>query len=388
MSPETYGDIPDTFPSKEFIPLGEHLFRLFRELGHEYFVGKTSHSDVPFFDGVSEFIADKFKIAVETAKKVMSGQIQTKDMENVLTTWFFPPVTFVRSDLQMGSTKLMYGSSTDITFVVVNDATYEIQYLVNGHMEEGVPVDYWYILQGQDDDVLDRRHLRLGHKLREIPKKTKDFTKSGFRILEIMRDIRNERTPQFSHSMYTMAMLWTSAAMNLFMGPSSWGTLSELWDFVNANKVYGRSDHYVCYVPWPPVIKLLLAMGRPEFTIRLAGLLTSHHLFINGMEPRMKSFVKEILPELWDNLVTNFKVAGVPTPRMTLGCHAPKLQEKKTYKNEEFDWNYPEGTRIKPFDWGITESEVFDGIYTDITHETPAEPIYGKEHVISTGIGK
>ena len=60
---------------------------------------------------------------------------------------------------------------------------------------------------------------------------------------------------------------------------------------------------------------------------------------------------------------------------------------KKKFKNEEFDWIYPEGTRIKPFEWDLAEEDVFSGIFTDITHKTPAKKFYGKEHIISTGIG-
>lgn len=380
----SFGDIPDTFPTKYYVPLGERIYKLFGELGHEYFTEKTTSSDVPFFESAAEFLSEKFKIAVETAKKVMSGQIA--EPENSMTTWFFPPVIHVRSDLQMGSTKLIYGNSTDITFVVINDSNHEVELLINGHMEDGVPVDYWYILG--DDEVFDRRHLKLGIKLRDIPKKTKDMTKAGYRVLDILQDVRNERTPQFANAAYSMAMLWVSAAVNLFVEPSGWNSLAEIWDGVNAKRVYGRPDAYFCYVPWPPILNLLFGMGRPEFTIRLTGLLTSHNLLINGFEPRMIQFYKEITPELWDILVRDMKGEGVPTPRMTLGCKPPDLKEKKVWKNEEFDFIYPSGAFIKPGEWGFSDEELFQGIQTDITHETPSEPLYGKEHIVSKGIGK
>ncbi len=384
MSPYSYGDIPDDFPSKVFTPLGEHLFKLFKEFGHEYFIGKTTTSEVGFFSKASEFLSEKFKTAVNTAKKVISGEIQHP--ENVLTTWFFPPVMYVRSDLQMGSTKLIYGNSTDITFICINDANYEPELLINGHMEDGVPVDYWYILG--EDEVFERRHIKYGTRLREIPSKTKDFVKGGFQILDILKDVRNERSPQWSDSAYSMCMLWITGAINMFVEPSSWNALAEIWDGVNAKKIYGRPDYFYCYVPWPPVMNLLFAMGRPEFTMRLTGLLTNHQLFVNGFEPEMINFYKDVVPEVWDWLINNMKESGVPTPRQTLGCTPPDLKDKKKFKNLEFDWIYPEGARVKPFEWDLADEEVFSGIFTDISHETPAEQFYGKEHIVSKGIGE
>ncbi len=380
----TYGDIPEDFPSKSLIPLGEHLWRLFQELGHEYWTEKTTDPEVKFMNSGSEFMHEKFKIAVDSAKKVMSGEI--KDPENVLTTWFFPPVLYVRSDLQMGSTKLIYGESTDITFIVLNDANYELEMLINGHMEDGVPVDYWYLYS--DDEVFERRHIKRGLRLREIPKNTKNFTKAGFYILDVLKDIRNERSPQWANSAYSMCMVWFSAAINLFSEPSSWSSLAGIWDGIVAQKVYGRPIPWFCYVPWPPIFNVLTTMGRPEWTMKLAGLLTSHRLFINGFEPKMQEFFREEVPEFWDFLIKTWKERGVTTPRQTLGCTPPDLKNKKKFKKEEFDWVYPKGTRVMPYEWGLTEDEVLNGIYTDITHKTPSQEFYGKEHITNIGIGR
>ncbi|MFX0134249.1 MAG: hypothetical protein ACFFDN_11455 [Candidatus Hodarchaeota archaeon] len=383
MSPYTYGDIPDDFVTKGFVPLGEHIYKLFLELGHDYFTEVTSSSEISFFSEAAEIISEKFKIAVESAKKVISGEIQNP--EKVLSTWFFPPVMYVRSDLQMGTTKLIYGNSTDITFICINDTTFQPELLINGHMEDGVPVDYWYILG--EDEVFERRHMKLGMKLREIPEKTKDFVKGGFRMLDVLRDVRNERSPQWGDAAYSMCMLWISGAINMFVEPSSWNALAQIWDGVNAKKIYGRPDHFFCYVPWPPILNVLFAMGRPEWTMRLTGLTTSHRLFVNGFEPHMMNFYKEKVPEVWEWLIRNMMENGVPTPRMTLGCLPPDLKNKKKFKRHEFNWIYPEGPRVMPYEWNFTDDEVFGGIFTDITHETPSEPFYGEEHIISRGIG-
>ncbi|MFX1450576.1 MAG: hypothetical protein ACFFCM_07025, partial [Promethearchaeota archaeon] len=142
------------------------------------------------------------------------------------------------------------------------------------------------------------------------------------------------------------------------------------------------------YIPYPPILKMLLSMGRPEFMIRIEGLLSHNRLFIHAFEPEHWEFMKNIAPEALDWCIVKLREQGVPTPRQSLGCKVPSLKDKKTYQNEEFEFMYPQGTRIMPFDWDLTEEEAFSGIYTDISHETPSEPAYGKEHVVSMGVGE
>ena len=381
MPKYTYGDIPDTFPGKVYLPIGENILYHFLELGYDKINDLVNNPEVAFFKNVVEFINEKFKIAVQSAKKVISGEI--KDPKNVITTWFFPPVIYVRSDLQVGSTKLLYGDSTDVTFVCVNDFNFEPELLINGHMEDGIPVDYWAILG--DDEVFSRRHLKLGMKMREVPKKTKNFTKSADRLLDILRDVRNERTPQWSESNYIICMFWICGSANIFNEPSSWNGLAACYDGVNAKKLYGRPDSYFLFHPWPPLAQIMFMMDRPDFCARMTGLLTAHKLLILGFEPKMIQFFRENVPEIFEVTIRKIKELGVVTPRMTMGCQPPT---KKMLKDGEFDWIYPEGARVMPYEWGLTDDEVFGGIYTDIDHETPEESFYGKEHIITMGMGR
>lgn len=384
MSEHTYGEIPDDVVTKRFVPLAENLYSIFKELGWDYFYDEFTAKGTEFFEKVPDFLSDKFQRAVTTAKKVIDGSIP--DPENFFTTFFFPPVLYVRTDLQMGGTKLIYGNSTDITFIVMNDMNYELELLINAHMEDGIPVDYWFIKKG--DEVFDRRHMKLGYKLSEIPEKSKDFLKSGLRIMDILKDVRNERSPQWADSAYSMAMNWAGGSTNMFLEFSSYNVLGQLWDGVNAKKQYGMPDMYFGYIPYPPILKMLLSMGRPEFMIRIEGLLSHNRLFIHAFEPEHYEYMKFISPEALDWCIRKLKEQGVPTPRQSLGCKVPNLKDKKTFKKEEFDFIYPEGPRIMPFEWGLTDEEAFYGIHTDITHETPSEPVYGKEHVVSIGVGK
>jgi hypothetical protein len=376
-----YSDIPDTVPSKCYIPLGEKFWGLVRELGWQYFENKFNK--VEFFTNVGEFFREKFHTSVRTAKQILDGKIKNPD--KVFTTSFFPPVLYIRSDLQFGTAKLIYGDSVDVTFVILNDTTHEIDLLINGHIEEGIQNDFWIL--NRDHEIFDQKHEKLGVKFREIPKNVKNFTKSGFYIMDILREFRNKRTLQWSWSAYIVSLAWVSAAFNMLLEFSNYNTVGTLWDVVNAPRVYGMPDYYGCYVPWPPLLISMLHLNRPNFINRFSGLIAKHHLFINALEPKHMTFDKEVIPEVWELMKRDMR-EGLPTPRMTLGCKPPDFKGKAKVESGQLNWSYPIESKIKPYEWGLTDEEAFGGIYTDITNETPPKEFYGKEHVISMGIGK
>ncbi|MHA1315888.1 MAG: hypothetical protein ACTSRB_18450, partial [Candidatus Helarchaeota archaeon] len=116
----------------------------------------------------------------------------------------------MRSDLQQGSMKLLYGESIDVSYVAVRDDTLEIQLILNGHLEDGIPVD-WFVIS-ETEDIMQRRHLKTGIKLKDIFKKSKkkDFISCGTAIRDILLDIRNERSPQWANSAYQIGIGWGS----------------------------------------------------------------------------------------------------------------------------------------------------------------------------------
>jgi len=86
----------------------------------------------------------------------------------------FPPVIPLRADLTQGTMKLLYGDSLDMTFFALTDLDQELLFLLNGHMENGIPVDWWLI--GPDDEVFERRHIKYGFKLKDAFKNSRDIT--------------------------------------------------------------------------------------------------------------------------------------------------------------------------------------------------------------------
>ncbi len=385
MAQHTWGEIPDTFPTKRMLPLGEHIWYIYEKFGWEY-LEKQLDKTQGIIPGLGDATNEKYQTAVDIAQDVLKGKIRSP--EKVMSTWFFPPLVYIRSDLQTGSTKLIYGHSTSITFVLANDISQEIELLINAHCENGIPVDFWYISEADNSDIFERRHIKYGMKLKDVAKKSKDSVSGALRIIDILRDIRNERNPEFAQSLYSLCMVWATAGLNVSVEPSNFSQMGCVYDGIQAKRDYGMADYWFNYVPLLPLLNMMALSGRQSWVGKLAGLLTNNQLFITAFEPKHKEVYKERAPELWDYFLTTLKEKGVPTPRMSIECKPPDLKDKKTYGNGTFDWGYPKKSKIMPSEWGLTDDEIVGGIYTDITHVTPEKDHYGKEHVVSLGVGK
>ena len=154
----TYGDIPDILVTKRYFPLARHLWRIYTELGYEDLVEEA----LPNLS--VDMIYDVFKARLDqsmaTAKDVLDGTITNPDKR--LAWMLFPPVVPLRADLTQGTNKLLFGESLDVTFYVMNDVDQELVFLFNGHIEHGVPVDWWVV--GPDDDPVTLQLLAaFGH---------------------------------------------------------------------------------------------------------------------------------------------------------------------------------------------------------------------------------
>jgi hypothetical protein len=375
----TYGDIPDSSGTKRFIPITRYVYRIYQHLGIEYLeelVEKLSGT----------VLYDTFKIrlnaSVEFAKSVIDDKVS--DPSKTMTYAFFPPVITIRGDLQQGTGKLLYGESNDISFVCVHDLTHEIFFVLNLHCEDGIPVDWW--LAGPEEELLDRRHLRFGYKLREIAKRSKNLTKGAQNLIDLLKDVRNERTPQWSASNYIIAFVWGSAIINTLNEVSSYEAMGLLYDGINTKRSLG--EYLFSYYPWPPLIETLTFMPRPSFISRLVGLETAGFLYLMQLEREARQKVKEIAPEAFKlGCYYTWEHEGVPNPAMTLGVQVPDLKDKKIYKEANFDWNYPEGQRITLEDLNMDVEEALDGILTDLDHDFPIQDRVTQDNIISTGMG-
>jgi len=380
--PFTWSEIDDSVVTKRYFPLGRHLWRIYRELGYEHFLNE-------FLPMVSdEVIYDVFKIrldeAIQAAQKVMNGE--NPHPEKTISWSIFPPVVPLRGDLAQGTMKIMYGSDIDISFIVILDTSNEIFFILNGHMSDGIPVDWWLV--GPEDELLERRHQKLGVKIRDLPKKIKDNTKMGYRCIEVLKDVRNERTPQWATTPYNVAIVYMSAIMSFLIEPSVWETGGMLWDGINSKRVYGMPDNWFSYVPWPTFISMLMYLARPIFMHRIVGLGTQQ-LVVQVFEDRIQDFIRDLEPEIYDEFFVETYKQGVYWPVQSLGCKPPNLKKKKTYQDEEAlaTWNYPPGDRITPECLDMDVPEFTKGILFDINHETEPWSVDPKKKILATGWG-
>ncbi|MBD3227893.1 MAG: hypothetical protein GF329_06865 [Candidatus Lokiarchaeota archaeon] len=379
--PTYYGDIPDSLRTKQFLPLSINMWPIIRDFGWEY--SKKAMGIV--FDRYYDIASKRLDEAVFTAKEILKGNLKNPD--KIFTFFFFPVVFCIRSDLQMGTTKLLYGESTDTTFILIDDFTGEIGTFFNCHMEDGIPLDYYMV--NRNEELLDRRHIKLGYKLKDIPKKFGSLKKSGEKIIDILKDIRNERTPQWKDSAYHIVMVWMSAACNLGVEISNYEAIAGVYDGITSKRKWNLHDNYFEYVPYPPFIGTLLLSPRANFINIIAGLSAGSKLYIQGLGDFWINWMKSDIPEIYETaLVNKLEHEGLVVPYQTLNCQLADLNSKDTWEKSKFEPKYPEAKRIFSNDLGMSVEEVLQGVYIDLDNDTPPDHKITEKDIISTGIGR
>ncbi len=380
----TYGDLPDDLITKPYLPLSRHAWRLYQTLGYEAFMEEI----LPRME--TDIIYDMMKLRLDesifTARDVLDGAIKHPDKR--LAWMMFPPVIPLRADLTQGTMKLLYGDSLDMTFFALKDLDQELLFLLNGHMENGIPVDWWLV--GPDDEIFERRHIKYGFKLKDAFKHSKDMTKCGFQVMDILRDIRNERTPQWATTPYCVCMVWATGVIGFMVELSMFELVGMIWDGVGAKRAYGLPDHWFAYIPWPSMVRLLLFMNRGEFILRLAGLLSGNRLCINHIEESLLDTIKEMLDgtNFWEEAFINTAKLGFPWPSQTITAEPPNLKKKSAYKKEVFDWKYTKERWLTPEDFEMTFEEITRGLLLNISHKTQPWSVNPKDEIISIGWGR
>ncbi len=373
----TYADIPDNMKTKKFVPLARHLWNINKYLGYEIILDMVKACPQYIYPELKE----RLDSTIHTAKAIIEGKI--KDPLKIITYTLFPPVISIRGDLGQGSMKLLFGESIDTTFVTLNDVEDgEIFFILNGHSEDGIPVDWW--VAGPDDELLERRHIKLGYKIRELPKKTKNLSLAGFKLIDILKDVRNERAPQFASSAYLVGMVWGTGMANVLAERSNWEAIANIWDGVNPTH-YNLPDYWFAFIPWPTLLKTLTMMSRSDFTLRLSGLTTGSQFSIGAIEEIGEKWMKENFPEIWRVAFVEQMEKGVPMPRHTVQCKLPDTKKKETYEKGLFEWSWPDMDFLKMEEIGVTIDEMVRGIFLNIDHEFTGRPDPSK--IISKGTG-
>ncbi len=381
MTLHDFGEIPDDSRTKYFLPLSRHVYKVFRNFGTDYM-----ETVFPKFEGIQYDVTKaRWDDMLFTGAKIQSGEISPEDAERTML-YTVPHVITCRADLQVGSNKLLYGDSCDVCFAIIDDfPPYDLLFVFNGHMEAGIPVDWFLVMR--DDELLDRRHMKLGYKMREIPNRTKGLTQGAQLLIDILKDVRNERTPQFSDSLLWVSCCWSSAMFNLFSELSNYETLSSIFNGLASKTLFKLPDHYFIYYPMPPLFGSFAYGTRNKFGSVIAGLTSSHYLVLNTIEDGAMKWVKNKIPEMYETVYKSQWIEGVPIPAISLQTKIPHDMKKLVDKNGNLVRNEPDGTRLTLENLEISEDESYKGYLTDIDHETPLDSHITPANLVSKGRG-
>jgi hypothetical protein len=373
----TYGEMPDSLYLKPFLPLLSFLWRVYKEQGWKGVDNYEKMGNRAIYD----FFETRLNESIYTVKDVLDGKIEHP--ENVMSYIIMIPSLVIRSDLVIGAQRLFGGDSNDITFATVHDYNAEILVLLNCHIENGIPVD-WYMI-GQDDEILDRRHMKYGYKLREIPQRTKDMTKASQMLVDVLKDIRNERMPQWANAEYQVSTVVSSWAINLMCIPSNYESIAETYDGRASKEAYGLPDYTFSLYPFPSALNMFFLKGRPQFCKVLASITTNMDFYIQPFEANNLALIRTRVPDLFSVYKRMVEEEGVPFPSQTLNSKYPNIKSKDL--NIRFDKAYPPGNFLKPADLGLTLEEFLEGVLLDINDETAPQKIEASK-IKSTGIGR
>ncbi len=373
----TVEEVPNNY-LKFFLPLGKNIWRCFQELGWEYWIRQSNL--IRNGDLVFNLLKGRLNESILTAKDVIDGKLQKP--WRIISYTLFPPIAPIRSDAQQGTMKLIFGESVDTTYVVIDDISMETLYLLNCHLEDGLPVDWWLVQP--EDELLERRHLKYGFKLRDIQKYVKDLSKAAFRMVDILRDVRNERTPFWSSSVYHCAAVYLSGAINAMLELSNFSTYTALWDGISAKRVYGLPETWYDFIPNPPFLSTLLLTGRRGFSKRWASW-TGNKLYIAHIEDVILNWLKSEVPEVYKIGLVDQWQEGIPLPQQSLISSQILLEN---FKKTGFFHSKIPGNKITLEGLGITLEEAFDGYYLRVDNHTNPKEKIDFSFVISKGLGR
>ncbi|MHA1232749.1 MAG: hypothetical protein ACTSRP_27430 [Candidatus Helarchaeota archaeon] len=383
----TFGEIEDSLRTKRYLPIARHVWRIHQEIGWQAW----NEASASLRGVIEDIMRVRMNESIMTSKDLIDGKLT--EPEKIITYTIFPPAVLTRSDLQQGTMKLLHGESIDCSFILVDDVSEEIFTIINCHMEDGLPADYWFAGTREDDELLDRRHMRLGYKLREIPKKTKNLTKCAYACIDILRDVRNERTPEWATSDYHTAIIWLSCAINIISELSNYDSMGLMYDMVNTERIYKLPDYYAAMIPWSTTLQMMSMMKRRDYILRMIGLFQNHTFSIKGIEDIGVKWMKDEHPEIWDAAIEKQWNEGVPLPVDSLdveilGMKEPKKISKQIYESGIFEWKYPGTTRITAEGLGMDRMEAIKGVNLDITHETPSGYQVTPDNIVSKYMGR
>ena len=248
-----------------------------------------------------EFVEWGYRVlhAIDVCKKAVAEKPPPEEL--IKSEWLchlsHPPAYMVRPDLGFSTTQALYGKYATTMWAHANWWTGEFTWFQGFHNEDGIPVQHWVIavaeelLKHFDEEdrrtfltpsdfmaapkhpsaLLDRRHLRLGIKMREMPKKVPFVMNEWLRATrEIVMDLREELFPKWAHA--TLYLSFSPGIYGISTQQHFWSTTGfwgDPWYALNAARLLGHPIEYYTYEPLPPIVNTLVALPKEVFCRRL-----------------------------------------------------------------------------------------------------------------------
>ncbi|MHA1695899.1 MAG: hypothetical protein ACTSUG_11580 [Candidatus Helarchaeota archaeon] len=178
----------------------------------------------------------------------------------------------------------------------------------------------------------------------------------------MLKDIRNERTPQWSNSDYYIGVVISNWAINLMCQPSNYENIAETYDGRAAKDIYKLPDYTFGLEPFPSTFNLFFMKGRSEFCKILASITTNMYFYIQPFEPYNFNLIKTRTPEFFNIYKEMVEKEGVPFPIQTINIYYKNLKEKDP--NIRFEKSYPKGNFIRSDDIGMDLEEFLHGVFS------------------------
>lgn len=389
---EIYDLIPDEdYWIKPWMPLAVNVWENMQMMG--------SYKFYEMYDEFCDIIIDELSARADEAtavtQAIADGKISRKEADHIITYWILPPILVSKASLLRDSSRIVYGNSADITFCGLSDNDREMKFAINFHFEEGWPTSHWFVKTG--DPLLEKRHMKLGYMLKNIPKHYPTLAEAGHHILPVLRDIRNEKDPEHYDSSYNSCLFALSGGISNGMSVSNWDCFAHMWENIHCgNNVNSQNpkiwesigsgqwvnDALELYEPWPPIMLQLMKLSRRMWCERISGLLTNYQLYFQyvlnfELIEKLGYPFKQFLEMRWEE--------GMPLPAAIVQRKVPDLSgPRETWR---FGYEYPSDIpRLYLDDLGITFDEACQGFLTNITHETK-ETSFDFSNVVAMGHG-
>lgn len=284
---------------------------------------------------------------VEQAMGLAEDMTGLEAMDEILTEemytgyGMYPPVVVLPLRLGPAVSVLLYGQSVDTCWTCLDQFTMENMWAVDWHFEDGLQTanNWWYL----DDDwkpIMERRHLRTGEKFKYLCVQ-RPLAEGGFMVMDIMKDLRNERTPEYANS----AMYYHGYVDNVSI-QAQYPSRSEL-EIVGLINVYFsprvgfpyHSYNYFCPIPglFAMFDQLPLELILPRFLSMFVGVdfwLTNYTL--THLQTLNELFGEEMIPAAPEDSMGSYFRYGMDVFR-----YPPSFKQAKYAYGEEAQMREP-----------------------------------------------